>query len=164
VSDPFCIFDTSDWRSVSENGLFKEGKHPWHLFGKRKRTEAAVVVHCPFPLRVMGMTTAFRVWQAHCASTPTPATEILPSFHATLLGGEGTARWRQRVREENRDTIIVFIRQAPGMFHLAEYAVLTAVPIHHLLSLPGSPQAVLQRFGISPSSFSQNIREYFLSP
>src|SRR5947208_5310648 len=31
VHDPFVVFDTYDWRSVIENGLFKEGKHPWHL-------------------------------------------------------------------------------------------------------------------------------------
>ena len=31
VRDPFVVFDTYDWRSVIENGIFKEGKHPWHL-------------------------------------------------------------------------------------------------------------------------------------
>jgi hypothetical protein len=31
VRDPFVAFDTYDWRSVSENGIFKEGKQPWHL-------------------------------------------------------------------------------------------------------------------------------------
>ena len=46
VRDPFVVFDTYDWRSVIENGIFKEGKHPWHLLKFPKRTEAAVVVHC----------------------------------------------------------------------------------------------------------------------
>src|SRR5258708_10816558 len=31
VSDPFVVFDRSDCRSVIENGIFKEGKYPWHL-------------------------------------------------------------------------------------------------------------------------------------
>jgi len=31
VSDPFVVFVTYDWRSVIENGIFKEGKYPWHL-------------------------------------------------------------------------------------------------------------------------------------
>src|SRR5258708_1771068 len=48
VSDPFTVFDTYDWRSVIENGIFKEGKHPWHLLRTPSRTEAAVVVHCFF--------------------------------------------------------------------------------------------------------------------
>jgi hypothetical protein len=150
VSDPFSIFDTYDWRSVIENGIFKEGKHPWQLLRFPKRTEAAVVVHCFFTLLVMGLCTAFRLWQAQVATTPTSSTEVVPSLSSALLGGEGTARWRQRLREENRDTIIVFIGQAYGIFHLAEFAILTHLPLRHLPSPLGSPQAILQRFGISP--------------
>jgi Transposase DDE domain len=150
VSDPFSIFDTYDWRSVIENGIFKEGKHPWQLLRFPKRTAAAVVVHCFFTLLVMGLCTAFRLWQAQVATTPTSSTEVVPSLSSALLGGEGTARWRQRLREENRDTIIVFIGQAYGIFHLAEFAILTHLPLRHLPSPLGSPQAILQRFGISP--------------
>ena len=150
VSDPFRVFDTYDWRSVIENGIFKEGKHPWHLLRFPKRTEAAVVVHCFFTLLVMGLCTAFRLWQAQVATTATSSTEGVPSLSAALLGGEGTARWRQRLREENRDKIIVFIGQAYGIFHLAEFAILTHLPLRRLPSPLGSPQAILQRFGISP--------------
>src|SRR5229473_554164 len=150
VSDPFRIFDTYDWRSVIENGIFKEGKHPWHLLRFPKRTQAAVMVHCFFTLLVMGLCTAFRLWQAQVATTPTSSTEGVPSLSSALLGGEGTARWRQRLREANRDKIIVFIGQAYGIFHLAEFAILTHVPLRRLPSTLGSPQAVLQRFGLSP--------------
>ncbi len=147
VGDPFAIFDTYDWRSVIENGIFKEGKHPWHLLRFPKRTEAAVVVHCHFTLLVMGLCTAFRLWQAQSAIS---SAEVLPTLSSALLGGEGTARWRQRLREANRDKIIVFIGQAYGIFHLAEFALLTHLPLRRLPSPLGSPQAVLQRFGISP--------------
>jgi Transposase DDE domain len=150
VSDPFSIFDTYDWRSVIENGIFKEGKHPWHLLRFPKRTEAAVVVHCFFTLLVMGLCTAFRLWQAQVATTSTSSTEVVPSLSSALLGGEGTARWRQRLREANQDKIIVFIGQAYGIFHLAEFAILTHLPLRRLPSPLGSPQAILQRFGISP--------------
>jgi len=150
VRDPFVVFDTYDWRSVIENGIFKEGKHPWHLLNFPKRTEAAVVVHCHLTLLVMGLTTAFRLWQKQQASAPTVQTEILPTLSSALLGGEGIARWRKRLHEENRDKIIVFIGQNYGIFHLAEFAVLTHIPIRILPSALGSPQAVLQRFGISP--------------
>ncbi len=150
VSDPFTVFDTYDWRSVIENGIFKEGKHPWHLVRFPKRTEAAVVVHCFFTLLVMGLCTAFRLWQAQVATTPTSSTEVLASLSSALLGAEGTARWRQRLREENRDKIIVFIGQAYGIFHLAEFAILTHLPLRQLPAALGSPQAILQRFGLSP--------------
>ncbi len=150
VRDPFVVFDTYDWRSVIENGIFKEGKHPWHLLKFPKRTEAAVVVHCHLTLLVMGLTTAFRLWQKQQATAPMALTEVLPTLSSALLGGEGIARWRKRLEEENRDKIIVFIGQDYGIFHLAEFAVLTHVPIRRLPSSLGSPQAVLQRFGISP--------------
>jgi hypothetical protein len=150
VRDPFVVFDTYDWRSVIENGIFKEGKHPWHLLKFPKRTEAAVVVHCHLTLLVMGLTTAFRLWQKQQATAPMALTKVLPTLSSALLGGEGIARWRKRLEEENRDKIIVFIGQDYGIFHLAEFAVLTHVPIRRLPSSLGSPQAVLQRFGISP--------------
>lgn len=150
VRDPFAVFDTYDWRSVIENGIFKEGKHPWHLLHFPKRTEAAVIVHCHLTLLVMGLTTAFRLWQKQQASAPPAQTEVLPTLSSALLGGEGIARWRQRLHEENRDKIIVFLGQDYGIFHLAEFAVLTHLPIRILPSSLGSPQAVLQRFGLSP--------------
>jgi len=48
LSNPCVVFDSYDWRSVIENGSFKEGKHPWHLGHFPKKTEAAVIVHCHF--------------------------------------------------------------------------------------------------------------------
>src|SRR5438132_2044314 len=106
VRDPFVVFDTYDGRSVIENGIFKEGKYPWHLLNFPKRTEAAVIVHCHLTLLVMGLTTAFRLWQKQQATTSTAQTEILPTLSSALLGGEGIARWRKRLQEENRDKII----------------------------------------------------------
>jgi hypothetical protein len=149
-SSPFVLFDTYDWRSVIENGLFKEGKHPWHLGRFPKKTEAAVVVHCHFTLLVMGLSTAFRLWQAKPASAPTPQRETSASLSTALLEGEGTARWRRRLKEENRDKVIVFLGEAYGIFHLAELAVLSGMHLHRLPSHLGSHQAILQRYGISP--------------
>jgi hypothetical protein len=150
VSDPFVVFDTYDWRSVIENGIFKEGKHPWHLGRFPKKTEAAVVVHCHFTLLVMTLCTAFRFWQAQQATAPTPQTQASPSLSTALLNGEGTARWRLRLKEENHDKVIVFLADAYGIFHLAELAVLSGLRLRRLPSHLGSPQAVLQRYGISP--------------
>ena len=161
VSDPFVVFDTYDWRSVIENGIFKEGKHPWHLGHFPKRTEAAVIVHCHFTLLVMGLCTAFRLWQAQPAQpaqptqptqpalSPMQETAPLPSLSSALLGGEGASRWRLRLKEENRDKVIVFFEDAYGIFHLAELAILTGIRLHRLPSHLGSRQTILERYGIS---------------
>jgi Transposase DDE domain len=150
VTDPFVVYDTYDWRSVIENGIFKEGKHPWHLGRFPKKTEAAVVVHCHFTVLMMGLSTAFRLWQAQQALSAAQETETRPSVSTALLGGEGTARWRLRLKEENRDKVIVFFADAYGIFHLAELAILSGVRLHRLPSSLGSPQAILARYGISP--------------
>ncbi len=150
VSDPFVVFDTYDWRSVIENGIFKEGKHPWHLGRFPKKTEAAVVVHCHFTLLVMTLCTAFRLWQAKSAAAPTDETETCPSLSTALLNGEGTARWRLRLKEENRDKVIIFFGGAYGIFHLAELAILSGLRLHRLPSHLGSRQEILQHYGITP--------------
>jgi len=152
VRDPFVAFDTYDWRSVIENGIFKEGKQPWHLEQFPQRTEAAVLVQCYFTLTVMALCTAFRLCQeaADTAPTATVAADADPTLTSALLGGEGTQRWRHRVTEENRDHVIVFIGPRYGIFHVAEFAVLAGL---HLTTLPpglGSPPAILARFGLGP--------------
>jgi Transposase DDE domain len=150
VSDPFVVFDQYDWRSVIENGIFKEGKYPWHLGHFPKRTEAAVIVHVHFTLLVMTLCTAFRLWQAQPTASASQQPESPSSLTSALLGGEGTARWRLRLKEENRDKVIVFVGQAYGIFHLAELAILTGMRLHRLPSHLGDRQTILQRFGISP--------------
>jgi hypothetical protein len=154
VSDPFVVFDTYDWRSLIENGLFKEGKHPWHLASFPKKTEAAVIVHSYFTLLVMALCTAFRLWQARSVATPLDQTQTQADLHATLLGGEGAARWRLRLKAENRDKVIVFLGEAYGIFFLAELAVLSGLRLRRLPSSLGSRQDILQRYGIAsePSS------------
>ena len=149
VRDPFVVFDRYDCRSVIENGIFKEGKYPWHLGRFPKRTEAAVIVHVHLTLLVMALCTAFRLWQAHQAAPPTPQTENRPSLSTALLDGEGTARWRLRLKEQNRDKVIVFLADTYGIFHLPELAILTGMRLHRLPSHLGSHQAILQRYGIS---------------
>ena len=108
------------------------------------------MVHVHFTLLVMGLCTAFRLWQAQQSLVPTSERQPSPSLSSALLGGEGTARWRKRLQEENRDKILVFLGSAYGIFHLAEFAVLTHVPIRRLPSPLGSPQDVLLRFGVGP--------------
>lgn len=164
VADPFVSFDTYDWRSVIENSIFKEGKYPWHLRCFPQRTEAAVVVHCHFTLAVMALCTAFRLWQASGApEDPAPAPALpappppparppalAPTLSTALLGGEGTERWRRRLKEENRDRVIVFLGPLYGIFHLAEVAVLTGLRLKTLPPEVGTRQAILARYGLGP--------------
>lgn len=150
VADPFVVFDDDDWRRVIENGIFKEGKHPWLLGRFPQKTEAAVVVHCHFTLAVMGLCTAFRLSQTLPASAPASTSASSPSLSTALLQGEGTARWRRRLKEENRDKVIVFVGDAYGIFHLAELAILSGIRLSVVPPHLGSRQHILARYGLSP--------------
>jgi hypothetical protein len=145
VSDPFVVFDDYDWRSVIENGIFKEGKHPWHLGQFPQKTEAGVVVHCHFTLLVMALCTAFRLWQAKPEESEALQCSPQTPLSTTLLLGEGTARWRLRLKEENRDKVIVFVGEVYGIFLLAELAVLSGVRVKGR-----SREALLCGYGLSP--------------
>jgi len=190
VCDPFVVFDDYDWRSVIENGIFKEGKHPWHLGAFPQRNEAAVIVHCHLTLMVMALCTAFRLWQAksdldgmqqpargkkhsspklpingrqQSASTSRVASAMarldsqaplsqppISTLSTALLSGEGTARWRARLKQENRDKVIVFVAEVYGIFHMAELAILMGMRLRELPSHVGTREAILSRYGISP--------------
>lgn len=157
VKDPFVVFDDYDWRSVIENGIFKEGKHPWHLTRFPQKTKEAVVVHCFFTLTVMALCTAFRLWQAQDEMTDEPdpspprarrQTQALP-LATNLLGGEGITRWRRRLHAENRDKVIVFVGERYGIFHVSAFAVLAGLRIKADGIPPdlGSRADILARYG-----------------
>jgi len=152
VDDPFVAFDTYDWRSVIENGIFKEGKQPWHLEQFPQRTETAVLVQCYVMLTVMALCTAFRLCQEAVDTRPTAAVpdDAAPTLTSALLSGEGTRRWRQRLTEEKRDHVIVFNGTRYGIFHLAGFAVLADL---HLTALPpalGTSHDILTHYGLGP--------------
>lgn len=160
VTDPFVVFDDYDWRSVIENGIFKEGKHPWHLTRFPQKTREAVIVHCFFTLTVMALCTAFRLGKAQAEIPDEPAPSPLPARRQTqpvplataLLGGEGIARWRRRLHAENRDKVIVFVGDLYGIFHVSVFAVLAGLRIKSDGIPPelGSPDNILSYYGLSP--------------
>jgi len=163
VADPFVVFDDYDRRSVIENGTFKEGKNPWKLEHFPQKTEEAVIVHCFFTLVVMALSTAFRLWQASEAEeegvgegavekAKGDALALLGGgrLEASLLGGEGTERWRRRLKQENRDKVIVFVGEHYGIFHVAEMATLSGVRIKSIPQKLGSRETILAYYGLKP--------------
>ena len=159
VQDPFAVFDDYDCRSVIENGIFKEGKHPWHLGHFPQKNEAGVMVHVFFTLAVMGLRTAFRLRKAQGA--PESKVEGTGKSRAEneawpgpagieLLDGQGTERWRRQLKEENRNKVIVFVGETYGIFHVAEFSILGGVRIKDIPQELGARQAILARYGMGP--------------
>jgi len=70
----------------------------------------------------------------------------------SLLGGQGTLRWRRQLQRENRDKVIVFIGQQYGIFDTHEFLVLSGVPLRELPPHLGSREDVLRRYGCDVSA------------
>ena len=149
VDNPFAPFDDYDWRSVIENGLFREAKHPWHLKNSPQKNEAGVVVHVFFTLMVMALTTAYRLESQREEETDQDSPQPLG---VALLGGEGAQRWRQRLRAENRDKVIVFAGDHYGIFHTAAVMILAGLRVKpdKLPAALGSPTHIFAQYGLGP--------------
>ena len=118
VKNALRVYDLYDERSLIETPLNKEAKQNWHLNKPPKRTEHAMHNHVLMVLMLMGLTRAYREYQAGLEADPhekSPAADPL-----------GFRRWRRQVERENADKVIVFVDDKFAILHLAEFTVLVS--------------------------------------
>lgn len=161
LDDPFEAFDDYDGRSLIENCLFREGKGPWNLQQYfPQRNEQGVLVQTFFTTTIQALATAYRLWdgqQELRAEDPVSGLEA-PAWKETatepldysLLGGEGAQQWRRRLKQENRDKLIVFVGEYYGIFHMAEFAVMVGLRVKEIPPELGTPADILARFALGP--------------
>jgi len=75
-----------------------------------------------------------------------------PTLAYSLLGGQGTARWRRELAQHNRDKVIVFKDHRYGIFDTHELMVLSGIPVRDLPAHLGSRTDILRRYGCLPNS------------
>lgn len=83
---------------------------------------------------------------------PEPTPDKAPPLAYSLLGGQGTARWRQALAQQNRDKVIVFKGHRYGIFDTHELMVLSGIPVQNLPAHLGSRTDILRRYGCLPNS------------
>jgi hypothetical protein len=83
-------------------------------------------------------------------SASTPA--MRPPLAYSLLDGQGTARWRRELAQQNRDKVIVFKDHCYGIFDTHELMVLSGIPVRDLPARLGSRTDILRRYGCLPNS------------
>jgi hypothetical protein len=87
--------------------------------------------------------------------SPSAATpEMMPPLAYSLLDGQGTARWRRELAQQNRDKVIVFKDHRYGIFDTHELMVLSGIPVRDLPAHLGSRTDILRRYGCLPNSHS----------
>ena len=177
VDTPWTPVDAYDDRSWIENGLFRNSKQFWTLTRWfPEKTEAGVRAHLTFVMLMVATATAYRLWdKAHTAGPPTTLAHLAcpvppvaaadpcpqpPPLSHSQLAGQGAQRWRQALRRQNRDKLIVFIGDTYGIFDTHEFAILTGVTLRHVPPHLGTPTDVLRRYGCLPEEPAHsNVKE-----
>jgi hypothetical protein len=112
VDKPLKVYDGYDGRSEIENGLFREAKHAWFIERPPRNTAAAFRAHAYLTILTMALTTAYQVW--------------MDRQSALKQGGEytGMRKFREKVKEENGNKLIIFDGDRYAIFSAYEVFIL----------------------------------------
>lgn len=112
VKKPFKVYDGYDARSEIENTLFREAKQAWFIQRPARNNAAAFRSHIYLTLIVMALTTAFQTWMDQ-------------QDKLTQKGQEtGIRKFREKVRQENGNKLIVFDGERYAIFDTYEVFIL----------------------------------------
>ncbi|MDX8406120.1 MAG: transposase [Mariprofundus sp.] len=113
VKRPLKAYDGYDARSEIENGMFREAKQAWYIQRPARNSIDGFRAHVYLTIITMALTTAFRVW--------------MDDQDAKNRQGEDTGirKFREKVREENGNKLIVFDEDRYAIFDVYEVFILT---------------------------------------
>lgn len=112
VTKPLIAYDRYDQRSDMENGLFREAKQAWFIQRPAKTTLRGFRAHTYLTIITMALTTAFRAW--------------LEQQDKKEQAGQqtGIRKYRQQVRQENGNKLIIFNGGRYAIFEAYELVIL----------------------------------------
>lgn len=112
VDKPLTVYDGYDARSEIENSMFREAKQAWFIQRAPINTKAGFLVHAYLTVMVMALTTAFQTW--------------MDKQDKKEKGGEetGIRKFREKVREENGNQLIIFDGDKYAIFFTYEVFIL----------------------------------------
>jgi hypothetical protein len=112
VTKPIKVYDGYDARGEIENGLFREAKQAWFIQRPARNNAAAFRSHVYLTLIVMALTTAFQTWM-----------DLQDKL--ALKGQEtGICKFREKIRQENGNKLIVFDGDRYAIFDTYEVFIL----------------------------------------
>lgn len=112
VNKPFKVYDGYDERSEIENGLFREAKQAWFIERPARNTAEAFRAHVYLTLVVMALTSAFQTWMDKQEKLAKNKQDI------------GIRKFREKVRQENGNKLIVFDSDRYAIFDTYEVLIL----------------------------------------
>ena len=128
------MYDGYDARSEIENGLFREAKQAWFLERPPQNTLSGFRAHVYLTFLVMALTTAFRTWMEGYEKSAGEGTPTNPDV--------GIRKFREQVREENANHVIIFDDNRYALFEAYEIAILLG---RRVLKPRGLPETITQQ-------------------
>jgi len=110
--NPMRTYRNYDERSEIENEMFREGKQAWFLERAAQNTEASFRSHLYLTIATIALTAAFRTWMDKEEDKDAKGQET------------GIRKYRQRIRKDNGNKLIVFEDDRYAIFDSYEVLIL----------------------------------------
>jgi hypothetical protein len=137
VQKPLRVYDGYDSRSEIENGLFREAKQAWFIQRPARNNANAFRSHVYLTVLMMALTAAFQTWMDQ-------------QDKLALKGQEtGIRKFREKVRQENENKLIVFDGDRYAIFDAYEVFILCGTNVHMPTGVPEtiSKRHILLKYG-----------------
>ena len=138
VKRPLKAYNGYDARSEIENGMFREAKQAWHIQRPARNSIDGFRAHVYLTIITIALTTAFRVW--------------MDAQDAKNSRGEDTGirKFREKVREENGNKLIVFDENRYAIFDVYELFILTGRNVAKPRGVPEiiTKEDILRKYGV----------------
>lgn len=139
VKKPLRTYDRYDRRSNMENSLFREAKQAWFIQRPARNSKSAFCAHAYLTLTIMALTNAFQVW-------------LSAQDEKNRKGEEtGIRKYREKVRFENGNKLIVFDEGRYAIFEAYEVVILCGRKVLRPRGVPESitKTDILRKYGAS---------------
>jgi len=139
VDTPLNAYDAYDDRSTIENGLFREAKQSWFIERPARNTASAFRAHAYLTIITMALTTAFRAWMDSQDKLEEQDKET------------GIRKFREKVRQENGNKLIVFDEDRYAIFETYEIFILCGRTVLKPRGVPETitKEDILRKYGVS---------------
>ena len=137
VKKPLRVYEGYDARSEIENGLFREAKQGWFIERPARNNADAFRSHVYLTLITMALTTVFRTWMDQQDEREKQGEET------------GIRKFREKVKQENGNKLIVFDEDRYAIFDTYEVFILCDRNVRKPTGVPEvvSKQDILEKYG-----------------
>jgi hypothetical protein len=139
VDKPLKVYDGYDARSEIENGQFREAKQAWFIERPARNTADGFRSHVYFTLVTMALVAAFRTWMDQQDKLAEEGKET------------GIRKFREQVKQQNGNKLIVFDEDRYAIFDTYEVFILCGTTVLKPTGVRQtiSKQDILLKYGVS---------------